>query len=56
MFTLLDLQNAYLQLEVLPEYQKYFGISIPSDHFLQERLPFELHKSAQIFKGLWTNF
>lgn len=49
---LLDLYNAYLQLEVQPEYNKYLGISTPWGQYTQRRLPFGLHNSAQIFQCL----
>lgn len=49
-FTLLDLKNAYLQLEVMPEYQKYLGISTPCGQYFQRRLSFGLNNSAQIFQ------
>lgn len=46
----LDLRQAYLQLEVHEQSQKFLGINTQWGLFIQTRLPFGLHSSAQVFQ------
>lgn len=54
-FTVLDLRNVYLQLQVDDKLQEFLRISTPWGFYRQTRLVISLNNSARIFQKIMND-